>query len=91
MRDGWEEREFSWGGKMNKEKDDFFKERLSNRNNDQILQVYLIKSIDKLRKSTEDSSKNAHLLSKKIFWLNIVLAAATAIATFATVWMIFCE
>ncbi|HZX11018.1 MAG TPA: hypothetical protein VFG01_08750 [Acidobacteriota bacterium] len=73
----------------NEDRENFFNEKLKGRTQEHKLQVYLIKSIDNLRESTEKSSEKAKDLSKKIFWLNVVLAAATLIGAFATFWMVF--
>jgi len=71
-----------------KKREVFFNERLEAGTQEHKLQVYLIKSIDDLRESTEKSSEKAGDLSQKIFWLNVVLALATAIGALATAWMV---
>lgn len=47
------------------------------------------KSVDKFRSSVEVIGKSSDRLSKKIFWLNMVLALATLVGAIATVILIF--
>lgn len=51
----------------------------------------LIDSIEKLRKSTEESSQSANRLAKRILWLNVILALATVVGTFAAIWIAFID
>jgi len=53
------------------------------------MSVYSLSIIKELKESTEKSSTIANKLSRRIFWLNIILAIATAIGAFAAIWMAF--
>ncbi|MEW6025692.1 MAG: hypothetical protein AB1599_00145 [Planctomycetota bacterium] len=49
------------------------------------------KTIEGLRKQIELSTKETSSLNRGVFWLTFILAVATVVGAFATVWNVFCK
>lgn len=55
----------------------------------QISAKEIKEAVDKFKEVAENTGKSSDNLSKKVFWLNIVLAGATLIGAIATVILAF--
>lgn len=47
------------------------------------------KSVDEFRESVENIGKSSDKLSRKVFWLDVILATATAVGAIATAVLVF--